>query len=141
MGSPVLYSGLKIQVNNNAKGLVAISIPYCDLEDFVKENPSYNINDLSILSREPKLYKVDVKEHENNLARLDRIRSEWDLNHFDYKFYTEEEVEELLIEQGLVIAVEGVGEVESVRDLADAHGTYNPTNIARENFYKKFKTF
>jgi hypothetical protein len=139
MGYPVLYSGLKIQVDNKDKGQVTFSIPYCNLEEFVKDNPSYNIGDLTILSHEHKLYKVDVKEHENNLAKLDRIRSEWDLNYFDYHFYTEEEVEDLLIEQGLVIAVEGVGEVESVRDLADANGAYNQTNIARENFYKKFK--
>ena len=74
--------------------------------------------ELTKISDNVTLYKVDVKNSNRNLSTLKSIREKWAKGFFDYDYlYTKEQIKKLFEDECTLVAVDGLQEI----DFNDLH--------------------
>jgi hypothetical protein len=131
MGYANTYWGMKIRVNNEE----VMNIDYLDIDNFLDDYSGFKHEEIEILNEEIELYKVKIRHHHGFQNELDDFRSELTRESFtNSSFMTVDELTDQINRKNLLVAVEGVGLVDSMGDVIDA---YNPTKIpTNENFNK-----
>lgn len=109
-------------------------------EDFKKEYED-EYTKIELVKENVILYKVDIKDASGSLGKLIEIRNKWNSKKYDYRyFYTKEQIK-LFLENGLFVAIEGIGEIneEELNKLENSNLGIDWKYLDETNFYERME--